>query len=77
MSTTTSRMKNLWHNLACPITRRWLRRRIRMPFWRDDKTAQILGIASFGCHRCGRGAIEERDRHQRILDAINEQGQAA
>jgi hypothetical protein len=33
-----------------------------MPFWREDKTAALLGVAQYGCPRCGRGAIEERDR---------------
>lgn len=32
-----------------------------MPDWRDDKTAQMLGVAQYGCPRCGRGAIENRD----------------
>lgn len=32
------------------------------PSWSDDKTAQMLGIAYFGCPMCGHGAIEERDR---------------
>jgi hypothetical protein len=56
-----------WHHRAalhwvvCPIRRRWLRRRWHMPFWADDKTAQMLGIAQYGCRRCGRGAIAERD----------------
>lgn len=50
------------HALICPIRRRWLRWRIHMPFWCDDKVAQMLGVAQFGCRRCGRGAIAERDR---------------
>ena len=49
------------HALTCNVRRRWLRRRIHMPFWRDDKVAQMLGIAQYGCPRCGRGSIEERD----------------
>lgn len=49
------------HALTCPIRRRWLRRRDHMPFWRDDKVAQMLGIAWYGCPRCGRGAVEQRD----------------
>lgn len=48
------------HWLACPIRSRWLRRRNRQPFWRDDKVAQMLGVAWYGCGRCGRGAITER-----------------
>lgn len=53
------------HAIICPVRRRWLRRRIHMPFWRDDKVAQMLGIAKYGCPRCGRGAIEERDAEVR------------
>lgn len=42
--------------------RGWNMRRIGwMPKWRDDKTAQMLGIAQFGCPVCGYGAIKERD----------------
>lgn len=44
------------HALTCPVRRRWLRWRWHMPFWCDDKTAQMLGIAHKGCPRCGRGA---------------------
>lgn len=44
------------HALTCNLRRRWLRWRIDLPFWRDDKTAQMLGIAQYGCRRCGRGA---------------------
>lgn len=29
-----------------------------MPFWRDDEVAQMLGIARYGCPRCGRGAVD-------------------
>lgn len=50
------------HALTCPVRRRWLRWRINLPFWRDDQVAQMLGVAQFGCHRCGRGAVGERDR---------------
>lgn len=32
------------------------------PPWRNDKTARMLGINMYGCPRCGKGAIEERDR---------------
>jgi len=49
------------HALTCNVRRRWRRRRIHQPFWCDDKTAQMLGIAQYGCLRCGRGSIEERD----------------
>ena len=50
--------------------RAWLRRcpecRVRgfggnAPRWEDDKIAQMLGIATYGCPCCGEGAIEERD----------------
>lgn len=44
------------HALTCPIRSRWLRRRNGQPFWRDDKTAAMLGLAHRGCGRCGRGA---------------------
>lgn len=50
------------HALTCPIARRWRRWRWSQPFWRDDKTAQMLGVARFGCPRCGRGMEAERDR---------------
>lgn len=49
------------HAMTCPIRRRWLRRRHGMPFWRDDRIAQMLGVAQYGCHRCGRGMEAERD----------------
>jgi hypothetical protein len=32
------------------------------PRWAQDPVAQMLGIAQYGCSRCGKGAIEERDR---------------
>lgn len=35
------------------------------PRWEDDKVAQMLGIAQYGCPRCGKGAIEERDRMEK------------
>lgn len=54
-------MRHLWHTLICPIRARWRRRRYHQPFWMDDKTAAMLGIARFGCPRCGRGATAERD----------------
>ena len=50
------------HALTCPVRRHWLRWRWSQPFWRDDKTAQMLGVARFGCPRCGRGMEAERDR---------------
>lgn len=50
------------HALTCPVRRHWLRWRIGIPFWRDDKVAQALDIAQYGCPRCGRGAVEERNR---------------
>jgi hypothetical protein len=31
------------------------------PRWDDDKTAAMLGIAQYGCRRCGHGSIAERD----------------
>lgn len=49
------------HWLTCWARRRYLRWRWHMPFWRDDRVAQMLGVAEFGCPRCGRGAVEERD----------------
>lgn len=55
-------MGDLLHAATCPIRRRWMRHRWHMPFWRDDKVAQMLGVAQYGCYRCGRGAVEERDR---------------
>lgn len=30
--------------------------------WADDPIAQWLGVARFGCRRCGRNAIKERDK---------------
>lgn len=54
-------MSAVLHALTCPLRRRWFRHRYRMPFWRDDKVAQLLGIAQYGCPRCGRGATEQRD----------------
>lgn len=51
--------------------RAWFRRcpecRVRgyggnAPRWEDDKIAQMLGVATYGCPCCGNGAIEERDR---------------
>lgn len=51
----------VWHAVTCPFHRRWLRHRWHMPFWRDDKTAQMLGVAEYGCPRCGRGATRQRD----------------
>lgn len=50
------------HALICPIRCRWRRWRIHQPFWRDDNVAKMLGVAQYGCPRCGRGAIKERDR---------------
>jgi hypothetical protein len=52
-------MKFLVHAVVCNVRLRWLRWRIGMPFWRDDETAKMLGIAQFGCPRCGRGAKQE------------------
>lgn len=31
------------------------------PRWEDDKVAQMLGVAAYGCPCCGKGATEERD----------------
>jgi hypothetical protein len=53
--------RELMHLLTCWLRRRWLRHRIGLPFWRDDKVAQMLGVAHYGCRRCGRGAIEEQN----------------
>ncbi len=33
-----------------------------MPRWEDDLVAKTLGVAQYGCRRCGNGAIEERDQ---------------
>lgn len=46
------------HTLTCNVRRRWLRWRIGLPFWRDDRTAQMLGVAHVGCPRCGRGSTQ-------------------
>jgi hypothetical protein len=51
-----------WHRLVCPARSRWRRYRYAQPFWRDDKVAAMLGIGQYGCRRCGRGAVAERDR---------------
>lgn len=59
-----SAAKGLWHTLTCPVRRRWLRHRIRAPFWADDPVAQMLGVAQYGCRRCGRGMTEQRDRQE-------------
>lgn len=32
------------------------------PPWRNDKTAKLLGINMYGCPRCGKGAVAERDQ---------------
>jgi hypothetical protein len=45
----------------CPIRARYRHWRWHQPFWRDDKTAQMLGVSQYGCWRCGYGAIRERD----------------
>lgn len=42
-------------HLLCPLTSRWRRWRNGQPFWRDDKTAKMLGVADYGCPRCGYG----------------------
>jgi hypothetical protein len=57
----TEQVAEVLHPLTCPVRARWRRRRYSQPFWRDDKTAQMLGVADFGCPRCGHGAIAERD----------------
>ena len=31
------------------------------PRWEDDVPARMMGIAKYGCPRCGHGCIEERD----------------
>jgi hypothetical protein len=49
------------HWFVCPVRSRWRRRRLRQPFWRDDRVAQMFDIDMLGCPRCGRGAIAERD----------------
>jgi hypothetical protein len=52
--------KSLWHTITCPLATRWRERRYHQPPWRLDKTAQMLGVSSYGCPRCGRGAIAYR-----------------
>ena len=52
-----SAKKGLRHALTCWARRRYLRWRWHMPFWREDKVAQMLGIADRGCPRCGRGSV--------------------
>lgn len=47
------------HRLICPVRSHWLHRRNFQPFWRDDKVAQLLGIAWYGCPRCGWRATAE------------------
>jgi hypothetical protein len=59
-------MSGLWTNpaahwLVCPVRSRWRRRTYYQPFWRDDRVAKMFDIDMYGCPRCGRGAIEERD----------------
>jgi len=44
------------HGLWCWPHRVWRRYHYHQPFWRDDKTAKMLGIAHKGCPYCGRGA---------------------
>jgi hypothetical protein len=56
-----SYLSTIEHKLICPVRRRWLRWRWNIPFWSEDKVTQMLLIANFGCPRCGRNAIEERD----------------
>lgn len=58
------------HAVVCPIRSRWRRRRYGQPFWRADKTAALLGVGQFGCPRCGRGAIKERDLQRPAPDAV-------
>lgn len=43
------------HALICPIWSRYRRWRYHQPFWCDDKTAAMCGIAHRGCWRCGAG----------------------
>jgi hypothetical protein len=61
-----------WHWLTCPIRRRWRRWRIKQPLWRDDKTAQMLGVAQYGCPGCGRGSVVEWDAAARALCAAHQ-----
>lgn len=49
--------RTLVHPLVCPVRSRWRRHRYHQPFWRDDKTANMLGIGQTGCHRCGRDCV--------------------
>lgn len=58
-------------NLRWWATRAWFRRcpecgargrgNSPAPRWEDDKIAQMLGVAAYGCPRCGQGSVEERD----------------
>lgn len=63
----------IWHALACPVHKRWLRWRLGMPFWRDDKVAKTLGVAQYGCPRCGRDHLKGQsmsDLKQAQIDHI-------
>jgi hypothetical protein len=44
------------HALLCLVRSRWRHHRYGRPYWRDDKTAAMLGVAHMGCPRCGYGA---------------------
>lgn len=62
-------MSAILHTLRCPIRARWRRYRNHQPFWRDDKTAAMLSIHLYGCRRCGRGAIKQRDQYAALFAA--------
>jgi hypothetical protein len=40
------------------------------PRWENDKVAHMLGIARYGCRRCGHGAIEERDSRAAVIEEL-------
>jgi hypothetical protein len=43
------------------------------PRWADDKVAQMLGVARYGCPECGKGAIEERDRRTTPVECLDDE----
>lgn len=52
-------VKRLKHRLTCWFLRRWYRRKFTYPYWREDRVAEMLGVAQYGCRYCGFGSIEE------------------
>jgi hypothetical protein len=61
------------HALTCPVRSRWLRWRNHQPFWCDDKTANMLGVAQYGCRRCGHGAMQQRPAAHRTPHPVETQ----